>query len=182
MGETAGLSKLDRADSDQPSKDPVLEAATEIVCRFSRCANYPKTTPEMIALAQDLKQVSETKDVPMAFLAQRWAEQSAFCPTAAELLDTASEIRVERAEREAIQQEAQTRRQWVRESRGVPQDPVPVATGISAARDAESKMWRELRRELHVEAGKWPSWRDCAAAARKLGYEDYAKAWESFSA
>jgi hypothetical protein len=52
---------------------------------------------------------------------------------------------------------------------------------MNEAQEREAKMWRELKLELHVEGGKWPSWRDCAAAARKLGYEDYVRAWEKSS-
>ena len=170
--------RLDAEGNGTPAESTILDKATDIVCRFSRCGNYPKTTPEMQALANDLISASENKRVSMEDIAQRWAERSAFCPTAADLFDVALEIRTERQEREAIQSEGEQRSQWKREAVPDQSEPKPDGAHVNAAVAREAQMWRELRKELNVQGLKWPGWAECAKAARKLGYGDYAVAWE----
>jgi hypothetical protein len=56
----------------------------------------------------------------------------------------------------------------------------PVAIDVSAmtGNTRHDEMWRKLKVHLGVKGGKWPGWPQMAKAARELGYEDYAQAWE----
>lgn len=47
--------------------------------------------------------------------------------------------------------------------------------------DRHEEMWRDLRRDLKVRGGNWPSWRALAAATRRLGYTEYANSWDKSS-
>lgn len=72
------------------------------------------------------------------------------------------------------------RAQWEREY-GKPQAfDMSVANRPAVRRDDE--LWRKLR-EKFPECGRhrkdWPSWTTLAKAARELGFEDYARAWEN---
>ena len=68
--------------------------------------------------------------------------------------------------------------QWERES-GPPQ---PFDVTVPKVERRVDELWRLLRHKFPGcgRPGKpWPSWMVLAKAARELGYEDYARAWEN---
>lgn len=52
-----------------------------------------------------------------------------------------------------------------------------MKTELPGRRDDD--LWAKLSAKFPERKNReWPSWEDLAEAARELGYEDYARAWE----
>jgi len=47
-----------------------------------------------------------------------------------------------------------------------------------AVSDRRTLMWQQIKRHLKISGHRYPDWPVCIDAARKLGYHDYANAWE----
>jgi len=99
-------------------------------------------------------------------------------PTVKEIRDTAANLKPR-----FLPPSPSQREEW--EKQYGPPDPgfydqvMKQAATPQKSRDAE--LWSKLREKFPTAGRKkndWPSWRVLAAAARELGYDDYARAWE----
>ena len=151
--------------------------ALGLVAVFERCSNYPRDERGVQALADGLLAAETAMLVPAAEIVARCARESTFCPTDADLLTVAREIRDEHRRAEQRDETEDWRRIY-----GPPQ-PFNIARDFfaraNAAHQRDAEMWAKLRQHLKVVDGKWPDWSTMARAARELGYEREAKAWET---
>lgn len=155
------------------------ELSPEDLCRqaFSRCSNWPEDRLGQIGLAQGLYRASERFKITQQDLINRCKELSAFCPTDADLLRVAGEMFTQR--KGAMEAARNQRKEWEREygpPRAFDQPDWKSIGDNSNSRHAQ--LWAGLRDHFKVNNGKWPSFRDMAPIARKLGFDDYATAWE----
>jgi len=166
----------------------------EDLCRqaFSRCSNWPEDRLGQQGLFHGLYQASERFSISQEDLIARCREQSAFCPTDHDLMLIGAELFKlrEDAKEAARDRHAEWRAQYG------PAQKVPV-TGMSGkclcgcgrdwseilatAQDRQKKLWDGLRAHFQPVKGKWPSYRDMAPIARKLGFEAEAHAWETYA-
>lgn len=154
----------------------------DLIATFQRCSNYPREQLGVIALAQGLVRASETTGIGMDAIVERCAAASSFCPTDADLLTVAREIR------DRYQQQAEASRNVVREWE---RDYGPAQSfdwravdrkRVEAAWERDRQLNAGIRKHLGLVNGKlpngqFPDWSVMADAAEKLGYHDYAKAW-----
>lgn len=160
---------------EETAESTPQEIALDLVARhLSRTKNYPREAAGVEGLADALLKASVRTQVPMRTIVERCAETSSWCPTDRDLLTVACDIRdQDRARTEGSKSQYA---QWEREY-GKPQ-PFPMQLPAKRVRRNDA-LWAALRKQF--PAG-WPDWRTLAAAARKLGYEDYARAWENWQA
>lgn len=73
---------------------------------------------------------------------------------------------------------AKVREEWEAAGRTAePPDLIAPLKPFEKRRNDE--LWQKLRQKFpDSKRGEWPSWEVLAQAARELGYEDYARAWE----
>ncbi len=155
-----------------------LVAALDLVAKLSRTRNYPLTEQGVTGFAESLMRAAEMFGVDGAAIVQKCADTSEFCPTDADLLNIARDLKEERERKERAatpSQEAEWRKQY-----GPPQDFAVVPVRKSERRDDE--LWRKLRKK-YPNAGRkgkkdWPDLLTLSKDARELGYPDYADAWE----
>jgi len=153
-----------------------LSTALDLVSKLSRTRNFPQTEDGVMDLAQGLMRAAGMIAVDAGDIVRRCADLSEFCPTDADLLNVARDLREERdreEQRATPSQEAQWRKQY-----GPPQDFAVVIPKKPKRRDDE--LWEKLRAKF-PGAGRrgkdWPDWLVLSQAARELGYLDYADAW-----
>ncbi len=86
----------------------------ELVARFSRCERYPEDKQGINFLADGLERASESAGVSMLEIVEACAAISRFCPTDAELLTVARNIRDEhrREEESKRDQKAEWEKQY----------------------------------------------------------------------
>jgi hypothetical protein len=142
------------------------QQAMEIVGRLSRTAGFPKDGPGIEALADGLLKASVRTQVPMRAIVDRFSETSKFCPTDADLISVAVELR----DAERNRNPPNLRREWERQYG--PPKAIPFVGHAGTPRHVE--LWRLLKQKYPT---KWPDYRTLAVAARELGFEDYAEAW-----
>lgn len=166
------MNRLDDIDNDQP------EAPEEIVLRFfSRCHNFPKDRLGVIGLAQCLARAAQETGYSALLIAQRLADDSPYCPTDFDILNAAYAMKKRAADQEQARQSDY--REMVNQY-GPPQpfetrvDPVVYESEVAR----QTEMWARIRKHLKLTDINWPGWKQCASAARELGYPDYADAWE----
>ena len=149
----------------------------EAICTrfFSRCANWPKNRLGIIGLAQGLGLAARETGIAAEEIADECRRISTFCPTDADLLRVAHDLNAQRQEGARLIREEAERR-----GRGRP-EPFDYECvdwkRVEAVRRRRDQLWDGLRIQFGVKNGKWPDWPALAAAARELGYQDYARAW-----
>ena len=171
----------DREQNETPTPEDLCRQA------FSRCSNWPHDRAGQLGLAQGLKVASDRFKVSQEALISACCEANAFCPTDADLLRVASDIFLAR---EAAHQAQRDRHVEWRKEYGDP-EPEPIDTHgkckccgrdwkeiMKTASDRHASLWNGLREYFQLKKGQWPSYRDMAPIARKLGFVDYANAWE----
>ncbi len=162
------MDRFDRTEQE-PGETP-----EEIVTRaFSRCQNWPKERLGVLGLAQGLRRASDRFAIPMNDIVLRCAEASQYCPTDADLITVAREMRdtIRRGAESKVDVTAEWQRQY-----GQPQD-----FNWQQIDHAKVKRVKDRERELLAAIkAKYPqelSWAGMALAAAELGYYDYAEAW-----
>lgn len=160
--------------------------ALELIAVFQRCINYPRDEYGVIAMARGLLKASVDTGIPCSRIVDACMElNSRYCPTDGEFLAIANNI----AQPDRIAEEERKDSEWHREMEQAYGAPRPFVCDwnlpqAKAKRDREAQMYREIRQHLGTHMGKFTdgrrvTWRIMADAARKLGYTDYADAWES---
>jgi hypothetical protein len=154
-----------------------LVGALDLVAKLSRTRNYPQAEQGVTEFAESLIRATRMFGVKGDLIVRRCGDLSEFCPTDADLLNVARDLKEEREREERAvtpSQEAEWRKVY-----GPPQDFAVIPERKPERRDDE--LWRKLRNKFPGAGRKghdWPDWKVLAAAARELGYEDYAVAWE----
>ena len=144
----------------------------EYVARWERSANYPKSTLGVSSLAMALKRAADTHRVPMLDIVEECLRTSAYCPTDYDLESVATQLRASIDAKSAPNNYAK----W--EAEYGPPKPVPLTwdrAEVAKYKAREREMWAKLKK-LYPKG--WPDWLKLAGAARELGYENYARAWE----
>ncbi len=164
--------------------------AIELVTKLARTKKYPTTDDGVADLARGLQHASEAAKIGAGRIIDRCASISEWCPSDAELLLVAQDLAREDAVADGTYDsmasaancapklsKADLEREY-----GPPQ-PIVVTAAVKTrgkvAQDRHKRMWQEIRDKLHLRPNEdYPSWQKCAAAARELGYMDYADGWE----
>ena len=161
------------------SIDEHLVTPEELVASFSRSSNYPKDANGIQCLVDGLVKAGETFNIPLKDIVERCLEISTFCPTDYDLLAVADNLRYER-QRAAEAKRNQTA-EWEKQY-GKPEpfsgweaEAAKIMPAAAKYKAREAELWKELRK---LYPSTWPSWGVLATEARRLGYHDYANAWE----
>ena len=153
--------------------EPTDDGPEELVTRaFSRCSNWPKDRLGVLGLSQGLRKAADRFSVTMQAIVARCAETSQYCPTDADLINVGRDLKadIDRANQPDITAE------WKRKYG----EPKPFDWKQIDQEHAKQAKERE-RTMLAAIKAKYPqelSWASMIEAARELGYEDYAHAWE----
>ena len=156
-----------------------IQTPMEFLSRFQRCKNYPRDEEGILALANGLEAASRHTGITMADIVERCATSSDLCPTDYDLLTVAKEIKIQRA---AAEEATRDRHAEWKKQYGPPQpydwqsEAAKIMPAASRSNERQRKMWAALRDRF--DSKHWPDWHTLAKAARELGYEDYATAWE----
>ena len=163
------MASIDRFEDDEP----IGEGPEDLVTKaFSRCQNWPKERLGILGLAQGLKKSAERFSVSMEAIVERCAEISQYCPTDADLLTVGRDLRAAIDRSNEPNKEAEWKLQY---GAAKPFDWTVIdKEHVKHVRDREAKLIAAIKAKYPGEIG----WSGMAQAARELGYEDYAKAWE----
>jgi hypothetical protein len=152
-----------------------LDEALPIIARLSRTKNYPRDEDGLTFLAEGLiRAAAETGANPQQIV-MVCATTSEWCPTDADLMNIAKQIRDEQKRaQEALEPSVES--QWrAKYGPAKPFDWKALDTEkIKQVKARENEMLRKIKAKYPEEL----SWAGMITAARELGYEDYAKAWE----
>lgn len=161
-----------------------LEKAIELVTKLDRTINYPKEFPGVVGLAKGLQKASDSLKIGASLIVDRCAGTSQFCPTDADLINVARDL----ARLDAVatgtydslagsgNSVAADREDWKRQYG----TPAPFewrqidAEKVKRVKDRERQMFSAIKAKYPGEL----SWGGMIAAARELGYADYADAWK----
>ena len=158
---------------NEPEFQATEPAPIDLIARFGTCSNYPRNDPYVVQLLTiSLASAARQFDVKPSAIVQRCVEVSSFCPTEHDFLSIAHDLREDRRRKEEPDITAQWKAKY-----GSPQpfDWMKIDTDhVKRVRDRESALLSAIKAKYPGEL----SWAAMAAAARELGYEDYAKAWE----
>lgn len=87
--------------------------AMRLCSAFTRCMNYPKDEDGVAALARGLMWAASSTDIPMHRIVEECCRISMYCPTDADMLTVARDIRgPEQAEEIPIPSPDTVRKQW----------------------------------------------------------------------
>ncbi len=168
-----------------------LDEALNAIIPLQRTANFPKDEAGSLALVHGLIRAAEKTGVAMDAIVEECCSSSRYCPTDADLLVVAKDLARCKAVAEgkfdsmgnaANSVKADTVDQW-RKEYGKPV-PFPAINAqfhakAKAAHKRRQEMYRAIENHLGIKNQRYPDWTAMAKAARELGYEDYAKAWEN---
>ena len=154
-----------------------LKRASELASRLSRTRNYPSEEAGVSGLARGLQEASNDSGIAADRIVDKCRKDSEFCPTDHDILAVARELAAQDLARKTQQAQDAARVNWPKEYgpakpfawNEIDQDKV------KRVRDRERTMYREIKAKYPGEL----SWSGMAAAARELGYDDYATAWEN---
>ncbi len=155
-----------------------LAEALELVARFSRTRNYPKDEAGVVYLAEGLIRAADQTGVLGSAIVFRCAAESDWCPSDADLLTIAREIRDEmKRESDAkINVTAEWKKKY-----GQPEefkwDQIDTSR-VKRVKDRE----RELLAKIKAKFPKDVTWAQMAQAAAEFGYYEYAEAWHAAQA
>ena len=158
----------EQKSEDKTTADP---SPMSLVATFQRCSNYPRDFAGVLALAQGLKRAADTSGVSMAAIVEKYAAESQYCPTDADLLAVARELQDKVDREEQDQKEAREKLDWEHEH-GSPR-PFDWKLDREAIKKAKAED-AELMRKLGVHfAGRDPrsiTGVDMYRAKQELGY------------
>lgn len=154
------------------------EYAKDQIQRMAGTVNFPsgpQADKPLRELVDTLERCSKGERTFIERLVTNCLESSKFCPTVADLLMVSTELREEdRRKAEAARNRV---REWEQEY-GKP-EPFVMDMRPNGGQQRHAEMWDKLRKHFrYAESRKWPDWATMAEAARELGYDDFAKAWE----
>ena len=152
----------------------------KLIATFQRCVNYPKDAEGVSALVEGLARAARETDIQIEEIVSRCAELSQYCPTDADLLKVAEEIRADRIKAREDEVERHRVENWEKESG--PPKPFEWNESVdwNRAKEVEvrrDRMYLDIKLHLHLSAGEWPSTAAMIEAAEQLGYYDYAYCW-----
>ena len=152
-----------------------LTDALQAIARLSRTKNYPKDDDGLTFLAEGLMRAAADTGANPDQIVMVCATTSEWCPTDHDLVTIGRQIRDEQKRaQEALEPSVES--QW-RKKYGPPTPYDWKALDmpkVCAVKSREKKMLDQIK-------AKYPgqlTWAAMIAAARELGYEDYAAAWE----
>ena len=116
-----------------------------MVRAFERSSNYPKTREGEQLLAQGLKRAFDSTGIPMQEIIEECLGLSAFCPTDADLLKVASEIKIRRMASGIPPDQQQ---QWERQYG--PPKPFDWAAEAEKILPASKEYWRKDRAAIKI--------------------------------
>ncbi len=155
------------------------EYAKEQAQRLGGTVNFPSGADAGVAvreLVDALERSSKGQRTFIERLVGACLETSKFCPTVADVVTVANDLR------EGDRRKEEATRNQVSEWRKEYGEPKPFSAiklnEVGGENRRRDEMYRKIKAHLRINDGKWPDWQTMAAAARELGYEDYAKAWE----
>lgn len=151
-----------------------LDEALPIIARLSRTKNFPKDEDGLNFLAEGLIRAAAATGSNPQHIVMVCATTSEWCPTDADLMNIAVQIRDEqRRAQEALQPSVES--QW----RAKYGDPQPFdwkaldMPKLRSAKTREKNLYAAIK-ERHPEELTWAG---MIEAARELGYDDFADAW-----
>jgi hypothetical protein len=152
-----------------------LDDALELIGRFERTKKYPNTDSGLRYLAEGLMAAVKETGATGPAIVFRCAKSSEWCPTDADFMTAAREIREEmrRHEESKIDVTAEWRGKY-----GQPKDfdwRVLDVDRKNRIKAREREMMHAIR-SRHTEPLDWVG---MISAARELGYKDYADTWEN---
>jgi len=152
-----------------------LDESLQFIARLSRTKNYPKDEAGLVGLAEGLIRAAAATGANPQQIVMVCATTSEWCPTDFDLMTVAKQISDEQKRaQEAL--EPSLEQQW-RKEYGTPKPFDWKALDMDKVRlvkAREKEMFNAIKRKYPGEL----DWHGMAQAARELGYEDYAKAWE----
>ncbi len=152
-----------------------LDEALTLIARLSRTKNYPKDEDGLTFLAEGLMRASAETGAPGQQIVMVCATTSEWCPTDADLMTIAKQIRDEQKRaQEALQPSVEN--EW-RRTYGPPQPFDWKALDVPKIK-LTKKREKELYQQIKARHPEELTWAGMIAAARELGYDDYADAWQ----
>lgn len=148
-----------------------IDKAIELVTKLDRTINYPKEMPSVVNLARGLQKAADTMMVSASLIVEKCAEASQFCPTDADLLTVARELRDENRRKN----QPDVTKEW-QAMYGAPKpfDWKQIDNGKAKhVKDRERQLLNAIKAKYPGEL----SWHAMIEAAKELGYPDYAEAW-----
>jgi hypothetical protein len=156
------------------------------VRRLSGTVNFPKGDEAATVAVKELVYALENRvdsRGQRAFvgkLIDACLESSKFCPTVADLVTVAGEIRAEGRRREEAEAVARRPQEW-QQTYGAPETfnwkQIDLQR-VKQVRAREAQMYTDVRHYFAARKVENPGWAAMAVAAGELGYGDYAVAWE----
>jgi hypothetical protein len=152
-----------------------LAESLELIARFSRTKNFPRDEAGLNFLAEGLMAAVNETGAPGRQIVMVCAATSEWCPTDADLMTIARQIRDEQKRaQEALQPSIE--KEW-RQAYGPPR-PFDWKTldmeKVKRVKSRENEMLRKIKAKYPQEL----TWAGMIAAASEFGYEDYAASWE----
>jgi hypothetical protein len=151
-----------------------LDEALPIIARLSRTKNYPKDEDGLTFLAEGLIRAAADTGANPQQIVMVCATTSEWCPTDADLMVIARQIRDEQKRaQEALEPSVES--QW-RQKYGPPKPfdwKALDVEHIKLTKAREKKLYAAIKARHPEEL----TWAGMIAAARELGFDDYADAW-----
>lgn len=157
-----------REESESP------EFPEDLIPKFSRCANYPRTPLELRYLTMGLARAAGKTGIPMEEIIEECLVSSEYCPTDHDLLTVATYLKQQRdrSKKSTVNQEAEWRKQYG------PSKKFDLAKEAAAFARPACGRWFENRQLLDklaahfgAEWGKREiSWRELFEAKKALGF------------
>ncbi len=149
--------------------------ALECVRRLSRTKNYPKDDKGVSFLAEGLIRACAGTGAPGQQIVMVCATTSEWCPTDADLMTIGRQIRDEQKRaQEALKPSVEE--EW-RKVYGPPKPFDWKALDMPKLKSAKARE-KELYRKIKAAHPEELTWAGMIAAARELGFDDYADAWQ----
>ncbi len=156
-----------------------LTEAVELIGRLSRTKNFPRDGAGLTYLAEGLLRAADQNGVDARHVVMICATTSDWCPTDADLMTIARQIRDEQKRaQEALQ--PSVAEQWQRKyGPAKPFDWTALdREKTKRIKTRERELWSALKHRFHGRDLGQIDWITLAVAAEELGYSDYAKAWK----
>ncbi len=152
-----------------------LTEALQLIARLSRTKNYPRDDDGLTFLAEGLMRACAETGAPGQQIVMVCATTSEWCPTDHDLMTVAKQIRDEQKRaQEALKPSVEE--EW-RKVYG-PAKPFDwKALDIPKLRSAK-KREKDLYAQIKQRHPEELTWAGMIAAARELGFDDYADAWQ----
>ncbi len=149
--------------------------ALELIGRLSRTKNYPKEPAGLMFLAEGLMRACAETGAPGQQIVMICATTSEWCPTDADLMTVAKQIRDEQKRAQETMAPS-VESEW-RKVYGPPQPFDWKALDIPKLKATKARE-KELYRQIKAAHPEELTWAGMIAAARELGFDDYADAWQ----